>query len=305
MNLWIPLISRHVVRLVGEHALHFLQGLSTNDMRLVKEGEAVFTAFLNRQGRFLADGFVLQHQGCIYLEYDAVHEHVFNTFCTLYGPLNGVSLKRMPWVVFSFIGPQAHALAPDVATALNAPGACYADPRDPALGMRSIVSYQYWHNIPHDLCIPASEHDYREACVRLGVPSGSLDLVPERSLVLEYDYHVHHAVSWNKGCYVGQEVMARSFYQDRFRRSLFRLSRLECSASLPKAGDKIFDADQVHRGYWGGVTGQYFLVSVDRDWAFEHVTRGAALCLSTEFGDCITATLEALHTPNVLKDAIQ
>jgi folate-binding protein YgfZ len=305
MNLWIPLISRHVVRLVGKQALHFLQGLTTYDMRLVKEGEAVFTAFLNRQGRFLADGFVVQHQESIYLEYDNVHDEVLNTLCKTYGPLNGVSLKRMPWVVFSFMGPQAHTLAPDVAAALSAPSVCYADPRDPELGIRSIVAYQHWHTIPHELCVPASEHDYHRACVSLGIPSGSLDLVFERSLILEYDYHVHHAVSWNKGCYLGQEVMARSFYQDRFRRSLFRLSHLQFPLDLPKAGDKILDTDYVHQGYWGSPIEQQCLVCLDRDWAFERITSSSELRISTESGDCITATLEALHTPHIPQHAIK
>lgn len=306
MNLWIPLISRHVVRLTGEHALHFLQGLSTQDMRLVTEGEAVFTAFLNRQGRFLADAFVLQHQEHVYLEYDGVHEQTLSTLFAKYGPLNGVSFKRMPWVVFSFIGPQVRTLALDVAHALGSAGVSYLDPRGVELGIRSLVSYQYWHNIPHALCISACEHDYHKACVGLGIPRGALDLVPERSLILEYDYHLHHAVSWNKGCYVGQEVMARSFYQDRFRRSLFRVSHLQCSTALPKAGDKIFDSAHVHRGYWGSPTEQRCLVSLDREWAFEQIAFGSELCLSGEStGGGMTATLEALHAPKIPQHSIQ
>ena len=299
MNLWIPLISRHVVRLVGENALHFLQGLSTNDMGLVKEGEAVFTAFLNRQGRFLADAFVFQYQDQIYLEYDAAHESTLAHLCRTYGPLNGVTTQRMPWVVISFMGPQVHTLMPQISERLKTPRIWYPDPRHVDLGVRVVMSYQYWHTLVHELCIPGTEPDYYCGCIRLGIPSGAYDLIPQRSFILDYDYHLNHGVSWNKGCYVGQEVMARSFYQDRIRRTLFCASHIQSCVDAPKAGDKIFDTEYVHKGYWGHTVQGNCLLSLDKAWAFEHLASASSIHFLSESKAPITAVLHNLHTPQI------
>lgn len=66
------------------------------------------------------------------------------------------------------------------------------------------------------MTIEGAEDDYDSHRLSLGVPEGSRDLIPDRSLILEYGYDELHGVDFAKGCYVGQEVTARS----RFRATL-------------------------------------------------------------------------------------
>ena len=55
----------------------------------------------------------------------------------------------------------------------------------------------------------------------LGVPDGSRDLVPEKSILLELGFDELNGVDWQKGCYVGQELTARTKYRGLIKKRLF------------------------------------------------------------------------------------
>ena len=55
----------------------------------------------------------------------------------------------------------------------------------------------------------------------LGVPDGTRDLVPEKSILLELGFDELNGVDWRKGCYVGQELTARTKYRGLIKKRLF------------------------------------------------------------------------------------
>lgn len=292
MNRWIPLVSRRVRRVLGSEAVQFLQGVSTNDMRLLAKGGGIFTAFVNRQGRFLADAFVFICSSHVYIEYDEIHETVIEGLFAQYGALHKITTQIMPWVVFSFSGPEVCALAGIVRQhAMLASKPMFQDLRHPNLGFRAVVSYENWQEIPHPTCAPSSEDCYRRLCIQNGIPNGALDLVQERAFILEYDYHEHHSISWNKGCYIGQEVIARSFHQKRFRRSLFRVQDITKQA-LPRVGEEIVGMDGVTRGYWGHIFENNSLVTLDRTWAQQCMDEGGILRCTYKEGKVVEGRIE-------------
>ena len=61
---------------------------------------------------------------------------------------------------------------------------------------------------------------YHEHRIHLGVPESTLDLLPEKSIPLECNMDFLQAISWNKGCYLGQELTARTKYQGLVRKRL-------------------------------------------------------------------------------------
>ena len=60
--------------------------------------------------------------------------------------------------------------------------------------------------------------------IAAGVPEGSVDLTPERALMLEAGLDRLGAVDFEKGCYVGQEVTARTHYRGLVKRRLVPLT---------------------------------------------------------------------------------
>jgi folate-binding protein YgfZ len=112
-------------------------------------------------------------------------------------------------------------------------GVVLVDPRIAALGARVIL--------PHDEIRPAlagmglAETDfaaYDRRRLAFGIPDGSRDLVVEKSILLEAGFDELNGVDWQKGCYIGQELTARTKYRGLIKKRLFPV-RIEGAAPEP------------------------------------------------------------------------
>jgi folate-binding protein YgfZ len=90
---------------------------------------------------------------------------------------------------------------------------------------------------------------YDRMRLRLGVPDGSRDLVADRSLLLESGFEELHGVSFTKGCFVGQELTARTKHRGLIKR---RLLPVRVDGALPAPGTQVTcggkDAGEVRSG---------------------------------------------------------
>jgi len=69
--------------------------------------------------------------------------------------------------------------------------------------------------------VEADFAEYDQLRLSLGVPDGSRDLVLDKSILLESGFDELHGVDWNKGCYIGQELTARTKYRGLIKKRLF------------------------------------------------------------------------------------
>ena len=83
---------------------------------------------------------------------------------------------------------------------------------------------------------PASYEDWHARRIGQAIPEGAIDLVPERALMLEAGLDKLAAVDFEKGCYIGQEVTARTHYRGLVKR---RLLPLCCKGPPPAVGSEI------------------------------------------------------------------
>jgi folate-binding protein YgfZ len=72
--------------------------------------------------------------------------------------------------------------------------------------------------------------------IALGVPSGSRDIIAEKGILLENGFEELHAIDWDKGCYMGQELTARTRYRGLVRK---RLLPVEISGETPAPGTAL------------------------------------------------------------------
>ena len=82
---------------------------------------------------------------------------------------------------------------------------------------------------------------YDELRVGLGVPDGSRDLVVDKALLLENGFDELNGVDWQKGCYMGQELTARTKYRALIRKRLFPV---KVEGALPEPGAPVHLGDQ-------------------------------------------------------------
>jgi folate-binding protein YgfZ len=117
----------------------------------------------------------------------------------------------------------------------DAPGAegiVFADPRLAEAGWRILA--------PAPLPADADARDYDRHRLALGLPDGSADMEAEKSVLLEAGFDELHGVSWSKGCFMGQELTARTRYRGLVKRRLIPVEA--AGGPLPPRGTPLTDA---------------------------------------------------------------
>jgi folate-binding protein YgfZ len=105
----------------------------------------------------------------------------------------------------------------------------YADPRHPALGRRAILTREA-------VATPSDPAAYDRHRLALGVPDGSRDLDIDKALLLESRFEELDGVDFKKGCYIGQELTARTKYRGLVKK---RLTRVRFDGEAPPIGTPI------------------------------------------------------------------
>ncbi|NYI21184.1 hypothetical protein FHS93_000070 [Sphingobium francense] len=213
------LTDRALLRISGEEAKIFLQGLLTRDVPGLKEGEPRWTALLTPQGKALFDFILWADGGDVLIDCEASQADALARRLALYRLRRKVAIAR------------EDALA--VHWALEAPGKPF-DPRLPQLGHRWIA--------------PADEGDasaaFRAHRLSLGIFEGVGELGQDQILWLEANAGELGGVDYDKGCYVGQENTARMHYRNKVNRRLVavplaRADEKRQKAALPDLGLSI------------------------------------------------------------------
>jgi len=101
-------------------------------------------------------------------------------------------------------------------------GVVFADPRLAALGVRAILPRSEIRGALADIgAVEGDFAEYDRLRLGLGVPDGSRDLVLDKSILLEAGFEELNGVDWDKGCYIGQELTARTKYRGLIKKRLF------------------------------------------------------------------------------------
>ena len=233
--------DRGVVSLRGEDARPFLQGLVTNDVDRVTPDRAIWTALLTPQGKYLFDFFVVELMGALVLDGERARIPDLIQRMNRYKLRSRVDIAddSDDWAVAALVGTEAdaRALAGSEGRAGEfAGGVCYVDPRYAGAGARAILPRNALGQLDAFGFARGDAADYDVHRLICGLPDGSRDLVVEKSLPMENGFDPLHAIDWDKGCYVGQELTARMRYRGTARRTLLPV---EIDGAAPPPGTPI------------------------------------------------------------------
>jgi folate-binding protein YgfZ len=194
------LTDRAVLDVSGEDRVGFLQGLVSNDVAAAVPGRAVWSALLTPQGKWVADFFIFADGERLLLDVEAAQAALVTKLLSRYRLRSKVAIAPTGVAVRAVWGG-----APP-------PGGVQApDPRLAEAG---------WRVLGGSLAINADAADYDLHRLRLGLPDGSRDLEAERSTLVESGFDELHGIGWEKGCYMGQELTARTKYRGLVKRRL-------------------------------------------------------------------------------------
>ena len=222
---------RSVIAVGGPDRAEFLQGLISNDTAKVGPGRAIWAALLTPQGRFLNDMFVVEDEsGMFLIETERERAAALAKKLKMYTLRSKVTVEDRPagMEVAVVFGPDAEQVLP------VAGATAFVDPRLPELGVRALAPAGQAAAL---LKLPeAPLAEYEALRLRLGVPDGSRDLIVEKGLLLESGFDELHGVDWQKGCYMGQELTARTKYRGLIKRRLFPV---KVEGPLPPSGTPV------------------------------------------------------------------
>lgn len=231
----VPLPGRGVLAITGLDRKTFLQGLVSNDVHAVTSNRAVYACFLTPQGKYLHDFFMAEQDETLLLETERARAADLLRRLKPFKLRSKVNLEdRSEAYSVAVLLPTAAAaaragLAGDLgATAAWRGGLAFADPRHPALGVRALFPTRTEADTKATLAdtgFALGPFDlYDRLRLALGVPDGSRDLVLEKSTLLEGNLDIFNGVSWDKGCYMGQELTARLRYRGLLKKRLVPVS---------------------------------------------------------------------------------
>lgn len=236
------LASRGVVTVGGEDRKTFLQGLISNDIERVSSERAIWAALLTPQGKYLHDFFVIELDGTFFLECESerlmdlgkrLHRYKLHAQVDL-----GIGETFAVFALFGETVLAALELSAEAGVARNlGAGVIFTDPRLSDAGARAVLPIANAEETLQSLgfrAAPANSYDALR--LDLGLSDGSRDLVVEKSTLLESNFDELHGVDWEKGCYMGQELTARTKYRGLVRK---RLMPVRIDGPIPENGTRV------------------------------------------------------------------
>ena len=216
------LSDRALLEIRGEEARSFLQGLVTNDIGKLAPDAPLYAALLTPQGKILCDFLIYAHDESIILDCPRAGAADLKTRLSRYRLRAKVeiSLREDLAVIASWDSTDGKAGA-------------WRDPRHVALGWRALQDTPAASE-------PLSPDAYPDHRLALGIPEGT-DFGIDRMFALDADIDELHGVSFDKGCYVGQELTARMKHRGTARK---RLLPIESDSPLPASDTPIMAAER-------------------------------------------------------------
>jgi len=201
--------DRGILAVTGDDRASFLQGLVSNDTSKLGGG-ALYAALLTAQGKYLHDFIMVERDGVIWLDTEAARLPDLRRRLSIYKLRAKVAIDERPELAVAAV---FGGSLPDIA---------FPDPRLAELGGRVVLPREQIRATLAGLGLAEADFAaYDSLRLGLGVPDGSRDLVVDKSILLESGFDELNGVDWQKGCYIGQELTARTKYRGLIKKRLF------------------------------------------------------------------------------------
>ena len=262
--------DRGVIKVSGEDARNFLNGLVTTDVTLLRPGLGRFGALLTPQGKITTD----------FLITEAPSGHGGGFLIDVPRPLApGLATK------LGFYKLRAKVVVEDLTDSLGVlavwdgepsmkPDLAFADPRQDALGWRILIPEELAQKVADLIGAELAESDaYEVHRIAAGVPRGGLDFMYGDAFPHETNMDRLHGVDFDKGCYVGQEVVSRMQHRGTART---RIVRVVLDDFSPETGVSVLAGDK-NVGTMGSTAGGNGLALLRTDRVADALDAGVPL----------------------------
>ena len=247
--------ERSLFRLAGKDPAGMLNAVLTNDVP-AQEDQGTYALLLNPKGRVQTDLRAVRTGDEILVDTEPEGADATAEILGRYAPFSRVKLERLPdWKVLGLYGPRAAGLLerpnlaehrteqveidgiPVLAVGVIAPIVGYdlIAPSDTLDKIRKLLIGRG--------AVPTHYAAYETARIASGIPRFGTDITPD-NFPGESKTILERAVSFGKGCYPGQETVARMHYRGSPNKRLYRLELDPAKPEKPEAGDEILQGEK-------------------------------------------------------------
>lgn len=210
---YTALPNRAAITISGADKTTFIQGLITQDIQKLDDHPLIYACLLTAQGKFLYDFFI--RKGVV----DGNDVYILDCeggdrATSLLKKLRMYKLRSQVDLSLSdnlFVA-QIFSGDIDPLPQVESQAECYADPRHALCGYRAYAKPTNIDEAPFDT--------WDAHRIRADIPDGSRDLIPEKSFIHEGRLDELNAVSYSKGCYMGQELVSRMHHRGLAKKHL-------------------------------------------------------------------------------------
>jgi len=253
---------RGLIAVWGKEAVQFLDGMITNDMKTLEDGSQMLASFPNAQGRLLAVVRILRQGDKFLIETEeATREKVFNNLFrfTFAGDFFVEDLSEV-YEYFEIFGDSSNVPRGGDIVILKSDFSldCFARPVDGnAIG----------GHLAKSEAVKISDDLYEALRIENGVPKYGVDM-DETTIVPELG--LDDLISYTKGCYIGQEIIARIHFRGHVAKKLTGLV-LSAPPGVARAdfvGSELRTSDGKNAGR---ITSATFSLRLDKTVALGYV----------------------------------
>ena len=240
-------IKTKIIKIEGKNLESFFQNLITNDIQLLKNNQALYSAMLTPQGKFLVDFIILKEGDYFLIEanYKDIHEiknlitkydlrqalkisflKDINTHCIIYNDLPSDIKKDL--VKFNIVK--------------NNNSFILLDPRKNKYLARIWMNKKDIPSLPVKLTKGSSYKRLELERIKNSIPDSLIDLEKEKSFILNFNFDNLNAISFKKGCYIGQENTSRQNYRGKIKYLLNTVELIK--GSFPKINTELISDKQ-------------------------------------------------------------
>ena len=198
-----------IIKVKGPDKFSFLQGIISNDTEVLKTKLSLYAAILTPQGKFLSDFILSIYEDNILIELKSENLDIVMKKLSIFKLRSNVTFE----VVNDFKIYLLNKNSLEIFKKIKFKNA-FSDPRFNNLFYRVyIFGKQKVTNLESNDFYLLKQEEYQSLRLLHAIPDFSIDAISNKSLLMEMRFNCLNGISWDKGCYLGQEITARMYYR--------------------------------------------------------------------------------------------
>ena len=246
-----------IIKVTGPDKFSFLQGIISNDVEILKTKLSLYAAILTPQGKYLSDFFLSMYQDNILIEIKSKNLDLVIKKLSMFKLRSNVSFEVITNFKIFLLNESSVKIFEKEKDKI-----IFDDPRFKNLFNRVyIFGKQKIPNLENNGFSRLKQDQYQSLRLLHTIPDFTLDAISNKSLLMEMRFDRLNGISWDKGCYLGQEITARMYYRKITKKQLYKV-KIKFDTFI---GDKIL-LDEVEVG---------FITSYDKENGLAYISNNA------------------------------